>query len=412
MKPSPTDEGRSIQASPDPAGVTPLRSWLAVLSLALGSFASVTSEFLPVGVLPEVAQTYGISAGSAGLMMTLPGVLAALSAPGVMILAGRADRRRILLLLSAILLVSSLVAVWAPVFWLMLLSRAMVGLSLGAFWAMALAVAGRLVTADKAHRAAAAVFAGVTAAMILGVPLGTLVAEHFSWRGAFVAAAVIAAVALLTQWLTLPSLPASGAMQFASLVQFVKRAPARKSLLMIALIFAAHFGTYTYVAPVMQQAGIDASSITPVLLGYGVAGFFANFAASHFVAKDLRGSLLVAKVLLLASLVALPLLAALPWVVIALIMVWGIAWGALPLCLNIWNRSISGGETDAPSAMFTFTTQVAIAIGSGGGGLVMDHMSIDMTFWAGAVVVLLSAIVLVAYRPREAKAADGYAPNI
>lgn len=86
--------------SPSP---TATRAWLAVLSLALGSFASVTAEFLPVGVLPEVAETFGVSTGSASLMMTMPGVLAALSAPGVMILARRADRRRILLL-SAILL--------------------------------------------------------------------------------------------------------------------------------------------------------------------------------------------------------------------------------------------------------------------------------------------------------------------
>lgn len=382
---------------------TAARSWLAVLSLALGSFASVTAEFLPVGVLPEVAETFGVSAGSAGLMMTLPGVLAALSAPGVMILAGRADRRRILLLLSAILLAACLLSAWAPTFWLMLLSRAMVGVSLGAFWAMALAVAVRLVAAEKAHKAAAAVFAGVTAAMILGVPLGTLVAEHFSWRGAFVAAAAIAVVALLMQAWALVPIPASGALRFSSLVRFVQRAASRKSMLMITLVFAAHFGTYTYVAPLMQQAGIGASNITLVLLGYGVAGFAANFAASHFIGRSLRASLLTAKVLLLASLAVLPWLVALPSAEIVVILVWGLAWGALPLCLNTWNRSVAGSDTEASSAMFTFTCQVAIAIGSAAGGFIVDHLGIGATFGAGAAVVLLSAVLLVAYAPREAR---------
>ncbi|WP_372357088.1 MFS transporter [Xanthomonas sp. NCPPB 3443] len=382
---------------------TDTRSWLAVLSLALGSFASVTAEFLPVGVLPEVAETFGISAGSAGLMMTLPGVLAALSAPGVMILAGHTDRRRILLFLSGILLVACLLSAWAPAFWIMLLSRALVGISLGAFWAMALAVAVRLVNAEKAHKAAAAVFAGVTAAMILGVPLGTLVAEHFSWRGAFMAAAAIAAVALLMQGWALRSIPAQGAMRFSSLVRFVQQAAARKSMLMITLVFAAHFGTYTYVAPLMQQAGIGASSITLILLGYGIAGFAANFAASHFIGRSLRATLLAAKLLLLASLAVLPWLVALPSAEIALILLWGTAWGALPLCLNTWNRSVSGNDTEASSAMFTFTCQVAIAIGSALGGFIVDHSGIGATFVSAAVAVLFSAVLLVAYEPYEVK---------
>lgn len=153
------------------------RQRLAVLSLALGSFASVTTEFLPVGILPDISRTFSISPGTAGLTMTVPGMMAALSAPGVMLLSGRTDRRRIILWLSLILLAGCVIATMAPTFTVMLLSRALVGISLGAFWAMGLSVAVELVAKQKAHKAAAAVFAGVTAAMILGVPMGSLVAE-------------------------------------------------------------------------------------------------------------------------------------------------------------------------------------------------------------------------------------------
>jgi predicted MFS family arabinose efflux permease len=105
---------------------------------------------------------------------------------------------------------------------------------------------------------------------------------------------------------------------------------------------------------------------------------------------------------MLVALVTLPMAVAPPPLVVALIMLWGIAWGALPLCLSTWNRSVSGNNTEPASAIFTFTTQVAIAIGSGLGGIVVDHMDVGATFWAGGVIVLLSAIILVAYRPREA----------
>ena len=113
--------------------LSPARQRLAVLSLALGSFASVTTEFLPVGILPDISRTFSVTPGTAGLTMTVPGMMAALSAPGVMLFSGRTDRRRIILWLSLILLAGCLIATLAPTFAVMLLSRALVGISLGAF---------------------------------------------------------------------------------------------------------------------------------------------------------------------------------------------------------------------------------------------------------------------------------------
>jgi len=376
--------------------------WLAVLSLALGSFANITAEFLPVGVLPHIIEAFNISAGRAGLMMTMPGILAALAAPGIMLVVGRTDRRRILLLLSATLLASCLLCAWAPTYWIMLIGRAMVGLSLGAFWAMGLSVAVRLVAQNVAHKAAAFVFAGVTAAMVLGVPFGTLVAEYTSWRGAFLAIGGIAAVALGAQIWALPCVPAQAALRFSSLTKFIHQPAARKSLLMITLIFAAHFGTYTYVAPLMRQANIASSNLTWVLLGYGVTGFIANFVASHFIAQHLRGSLQVAKILLLIPLLALPWLLASPSTTIALILLWGIAWGALPLCMNTWHRQETGADAEASAGMFTFTVNVAIALGAALGGVIVDHSGLSATFQTGAVVVLLS-IVLLMRTPRASR---------
>ncbi|MGK3135152.1 MFS transporter [uncultured Pantoea sp.] len=170
---------------------TAFRTGIAVLSLTLGVFATVTAEFLPVGILPEVAAGFNNTEGQAGIMITVPGILA----------AGRADRRSVLWFISFLLGV----AAWAPSFSILLISRAMVVLCLGAFWATALAVAGRLTTPEKAHNATATVFAGVTAAMIPGVQFGTFTAGLFSWRGSFISTGLDSAAAFLMQ--LLPCLP-------------------------------------------------------------------------------------------------------------------------------------------------------------------------------------------------------------
>lgn len=383
---------------------TAFRAWIAVLSLTLGVFATVTAEFLPVGILPEVAAGFGITEGQAGMMITVPGILAALAAPGVMLVAGRADRRSVLLFLSFLLLVSCGVAAWAPSFSVLLISRAMVGLCLGAFWATALAVAGRLTTPEKAHRATATVFAGVTAAMILGVPFGTFTAGLFSWRGAFTSTGLVSATAFLMQLIALPSLPAGKAMKLSGIADYLKLQTAKKSKALIFLIFGAHFATYTYLTPLLLQAGIGSATVTWILVGYGIAGFASNFVASAFIGRQLTATFTTVLVLLMVALATLPQMTSWPVGITLMVMVWGLAWGAMPLCMNIWNQRASTGHEEASSAMFTFTIQVAIAAGSAAGGKLVDTLGLPAGYHIAAACVLLSALILLAYRPQNKSA--------
>ncbi|WP_215845031.1 MFS transporter [Candidatus Pantoea bituminis] len=340
---------------------------LAVGSLALGAFASVTTEFIPVGILPDVADTFHISSGHAGLMMTLPGLLGALAAPGVLMAAGSTDRKRLLLSLSALLFASALISALAPSWTVMLIGRALAGMSMGAFWAMGLAAAGSLVSEEKAGTAIAAVFGGVTAAMVLGVPMGTLVSGYFSWRGAFIAASVLAALAFMMQAVLLPQIQAGESVNLRALGRFLLRPRGRKSVILIALSFATHFATYTFIAPLMRKAGIGTDIISWTLLGFGVSGFIANFVASRIVDQHLKQTLTAGLVLMAGSLAIMAVSHSHLLLVVA-VLIWGAAWGAIPLCLNLGNRQASDSEAEAGSAMFTFTAQVSIAAGSAGAG--------------------------------------------
>jgi predicted MFS family arabinose efflux permease len=374
---------------------SPLRSWMSVVSVAIGAFAFVTTEFLPVGLLPQIAQDLGVSPGTAGLMVTTPGVIAAISAPALMLGAGRIDRRLILLALSVLLLASNLVSAFAPSFGFMLLGRALLGACLGGFWTLALAVSGRLVQEQHAAKATAMILTGVTFATVIGVPLGTFISSLASWRASFVATGVLAALALAAQALLLPSLPSSAAIRFSDLRALLGRPHPRKSLLMVALVFGAHFSSYTYIAPfLVQYAKFSLPTITSLLLGFGFVGFISNFAISTTVTRNLKVSLFAMVSTLMISLSALPLLHDSQAGVIVAVLAWGVAFGAIPLCLSIWMQLSSPDLPEAGSALFVSIIQVAIAVGSLTGGMVVDRVGVPADFWFGSFLALagLSAI--------------------
>lgn len=376
--------------SPESGDSSPLRSWLAVGSVTIGAFAFVTTEFLPVGLLPQVARDLGVTPGTAGLMVTVPGVIAAISAPGMMLGAGRIDRRHVLLMLSVLLLASNLISAFASSFAFMLLGRAMLGASLGGFWTLALAAAGRLVRPHDAARATAMILTGVTCATVIGVPLGTFIAGLASWRTSFMATGVLVALALAAQALLVPSLPSSAALRVADLLALWRRPHPRRSLLMVALVFGAHFSSYTYIAPfLLQNASFSVSSITWLLLGFGVVGFVSNLAFSALVTRNLKASLATVVSLLMLALLAMPLLRHSESAVMVTVLVWGVAFGAIPLCLSVWMQLATPDLPEAGSALFVGIIQVAIAVGSSVGGTVVDRVGIPADFWLGSALALL-----------------------
>jgi predicted MFS family arabinose efflux permease len=372
------------------------RDWLSVFSVALGAFAFVTTEYLPVGILPQIANSLGITDGVAGLMVTVPGIVAAVAAPAIMLGAGRMNRRHLLLLLTLLQVVSNLVSAFAPSLVIMLLGRALLGVALGGFWAVAIAVAARLVSESRAARATALIFAGITLATVFGVPFGTFLSTLFSWRVSFAVAAGLALLALIAQGLTLPSLPSREGLRVRALLDFLARQNARRSMLLLALVVAAHFSAYTYIAPFLsREAGFSASAITSVLLGFGLVGMLANFAMASGVARHLRASLGAVVLLMIIAQLALPQLQGIG--VVLAVLLWGIAYGAIPLGVSTWMQLTSPQLPEASSAMLVTMFQVAIASGSLFGGLMVDHHGVPSALWLGAGIGLTGLTVMLSF---------------
>jgi predicted MFS family arabinose efflux permease len=393
---SPVDAPASTLPSADSS--TDSRRWLAVLSIALGSFAFVTTEYMPVGVLPKIAADLAITPGTAGLMTTTPGIIAAISAPLLLLAAGRLNRRFILLLLSLALVASNLVSAFAAHFATMLIGRALLGVSLGGFWTVALGVSGQIVTEEQSARASATIFMGITLATVIGVPLGTFVAELSSWRVSFFATAALALAALLMQAVLLPNLPPRAAAHIGDFGRMLARGTVQRSLLLVALLFGAHFCAYTYIAPFLEDnAVLGAGWVTALLLAFGIVGFMSNFAASAFVKTHPRLSLFAMTALVMVSLLVLPAFARMHGAVIAGVLAWGVAYGAIPLCLSVWMQLTSPQRPEAASALFVSAVQTAIAAGSLAGGVAVDHAGATGAMHLGVLLAALGLAVLASF---------------
>ncbi|ADG19441.1 major facilitator superfamily MFS_1 [Paraburkholderia atlantica] len=392
-------EGSSTSAS----------QWLSVIAVAVSAFAFVTAEFLPVGLLPQIAHDLGVSPGVAGLMVTTPGLMGAILAPTLIVSAGRMDRRYVFLLLTTGLLISNIVCAIAPNLAIMLVGRALLGGALGGFWTLATAAAPRLVQAKDAAKATGTILTGVTFATVIGVPLGTFIASFASWRLSFAATAGLVSLALLAQAFLVPSLPSASALRIADFKTLLGRPHTRLSMVMVALVFGAHFSTYTYIAPLLEH-DFSLSAITLLLFGFGLIGFFSNALASMVISDHLKKSVAAMVLLLLGAMSSMLLLEHSPIGETAGMLLWGIAFGALPLCFSVWIQRSTTDLPEAGSAMFVSIIQVAIAAGSAVGGTIVDRAGIHADFTLGLGLALLGLVTLqrlaVLERPAAASALD------
>ncbi|EIQ01783.1 arabinose efflux permease family protein [Opitutaceae bacterium TAV1] len=372
-----------------------LQSWLAVLSVALGAFVVVTSEFLPIGLLTDIAAGLHVSDGTAGLMVTIPGLVAALAAPVMAVAAGKVDRRTLVLSLITLLVVSNLVATLAPGFAVMLVARVLFGITLGGFWTVAVALGSQLVPPASMARATTIILAGISIATVIGVPAGALIANFAGWRFAFALVGSIALVVGVAQFFLLPSIRPKQVLGVRQITHLLRNADARNGLFTVAFVIAGHFAAYTYIAPFLkQQTGVNPGMLSTLLLAYGVAGIVGNFAGGAAAARDLRRTLVTVILLMATAILLLPVVGLSPAGASVLVIAWGLTFGAMPVALQLWVFKSAPDALEGGAAMMVSVFQIFIAIGSVAGGIVVDHFGTPAVMW-GAGAVSLTALAMV-----------------
>lgn len=375
-----------------------VKGWLAVSAVTLGIFALMTSELLPVGLLTPVASALHVSEGIAGLMVTVPGLVAALSAPLVTLATGRIDRRIVLAVLVGLVGAANLASAFANNFTLILIARVLIGISVGGFWALAGGIALRLVPEKHVPRATALIFGGVETASVLGVPTGTFLGDLSGWRSAFAAVGILGLVSLVAMVLLLPKIPAQRSIEFADLPRvFTGNKGVRAGIALTFLVITGHFLAYTFVRPILQGDGIDDSMIGVLLLVFGIAGICGNFIAGALVAQRLRHTVIGIGLLLTAAMITLALADHTTLTAGAVLIVWGLGYGAVPVTFQTWVLDAASDDTEAASSLYVSAFNLSIALGALFGGLSVDALGTTSVLWIGALLAV-GALFVVARR--------------
>ncbi|MER5786162.1 MFS transporter [Streptomyces mobaraensis] len=387
---------------PTEAARPPAAGWPAVVAVTLGLFAIVTTEILPIGLLTSIGADFTVSDGAAGPAVAVPGLLAAVSAPLVTVATAGADRRVVLCALVLLLAVANVVAAVAPGLPLLLVSRMLVGVTIGGFWSVGSGLAERLVPPAAAGRATAVIFSAVPLGSVLGVPAGTLVGDLAGWRTAFAALAVLAAAVLAALLATVPPLPPLLTTRPAVLGEVLRRPGTRAAAFLTFLVVLAHFGTYTYVTPFLERVtGLGSGPVTAFLLAYGAAGVLGNFLGGPRAARHPRYVFGAAAGLLAAAALLLPVLGGGPAGALVLLAAWGVAYGAVPAASQALFVRAAPDAPEAASVLFTAAFQATFSLGAFAGGGVLDRTSPSALMTLGGCVAAVAALAaLVAARRR------------
>ncbi|RRN73494.1 MFS transporter [Agrobacterium deltaense] len=381
---------RSISAGH--ADSKPLASWAAVACIGVGAFALVTTEFLPVGLLPLIAADLGISEGTAGLMVTVPGFLAALAAPMTLGFAARFDRKRVLVALLLLLVISNAIVATAHGFAALMFGRVLLGIAVGGFWTIGGSLGPRLRPGVEGPRATALIFSGVSLGTVAGVPAGALIGDLFGWRTAFLLVSGVALLVVAALQFLLPAIRAQKGSGLKQIPDVLRLRRIKIGLTAAVLIFVGQFAAYTYITPfLIGTIGIDTGTLSMVLLGYGAAGFAGNLFGGWAAGRNFVFALAGTAFLIALSVAGLLLaggntLAAVAWVV-----TWGFGFGMLPIAMQTFLFSSAPDRLESIAALFVSIAQLAIGLGALVGGLAVDNFGVPSALWLGAASALLTA---------------------
>ena len=365
-----------------------------LLALAIGAFAIGTTEFSPMGFLPQIAENLNISIPTAGMLITAYALGVMIGAPIMTLWFGQFSRRKALILAMAIFTIGNILAAIAPNYWGLMAARILTSLNHGVFFGIGSIVAISVVPKDKQASAVATMFMGLTIANIGGVPFATWVGQNIGWRMSFAAIAIFGIITMFSLWKALPEGTVGQRPNVKAELQVLTRKPVLLALLTTVLSSGAMFTLYTYIAPMLQNiTHASPMFITGMLVLIGIGFSIGNHLGGKFADRSLTKTLTGFLILILVMMLIFPILAQTQIGAAIALVIWGTATFAVVPPLQMRVMSVAHEASGLASSVNIGAFNLGNALGAAAGGAVL---SLGMSYAAVSMVgAFLAALGLV-----------------
>lgn len=367
--------------------------WSAVAAMSLCVALLIAAEFMPVSLLTPIATDLGASNGMAGLAIAISGLFAVPTSLLIAPLSHRLDRRHVLMGLAVVMLTSLIVIALSPNFTVLMVARALLGIVIGGFWALATATIMRLVSSQSVPKALGILYTGNAVATAFAAPIGSYLGGLIGWRGVFWLLVPLVVINLLWMVLCLPSMHSQARPHSA--FRLMRRPNVVIAIMGVTLTFAGAFSAFTYFRPFLEtRTQVDLPQLSALLLALGLAGFVGTTAVSMLLRRHLYRMLRWLPLVL--GVITLALLAVEHhfWSVALMLILWGALNSAIPVAWSAW---ITQGIADTPESgggLMVAAIQLSITLGAAVGGWLLDSFSISATFMGSALLLTAASMVV------------------
>ncbi|ECF8986836.1 sugar transporter [Salmonella enterica] len=361
-------------------------AWLRVVTLAIAAFIFNTTEFVPVGLLSDIAESFHMQTAQVGIMLTIYAWVVAVMSLPFMLLTSQMERRKLLICLFVLFIASHVLSFLAWNFTVLVISRIGIAFAHAIFWSITASLAIRLAPAGKRAQALSLIATGTALAMVLGLPIGRVVGQYFGWRTTFFAIGMGALITLLCLIKLLPKLPSEHSGSLKSLPLLFRR-PALMSLYVLTVVVVtAHYTAYNYIEPFVQNvAGLSANFATVLLLILGGAGIIGSLVFGKLGNRHASSLVSIAIALLVVCLLLLLPAAESEAHLAILSIFWGIAIMVIGLGMQVKVLALAPDATDVAMALFSGIFNIGIGAGALVGNQVSLHWSMSAIGYIGAI---------------------------
>ncbi|MDG4849701.1 MFS transporter [Peribacillus frigoritolerans] len=368
---------------------------LLIFILTIGVFGIINTEMGVIGILPSIADHFHVSISKAGLLVSLFALAVAVSGPTMPLLFSGMNRKKVMLLVLGVFVLGNIVSIFTTNFTLALVARIVPAFFHPIYCSLAFTVAADSVSKEEAPKAVSKVFIGVSAGMVVGVPIVSFIANAVSIEMAMAFFAIVNAIVFLATLIFVPSMPVKEKLSYGAQLSVLKKSITWLSIVAVILLNSAIFGVYSYLTEYLKTVtNMSSNTISLMLLIYGGANIIGNIAAGKLLTKNANKSVVIFPFALGAVYIILFLFGQFTVPMAILTLIWGILAGIGGNINQYWIMSSASESPDFANGLFLTAVNLGTTIGAAAGGLFISELGTQYVVFVGLLSLLLSSVMI------------------